>query len=557
MRETLGRSAARTLGRLTMIRLIPLVALVLLIAAPFALRPVAPPPAKRQVIVITPHGEQIRAEFGRAFAAAVKADTGEEVGVDWRTPGGTSEIVRMLDAQYALAFADGAGRSIPNAARAGFTTDRILDKTPPDLAAQRTQARAAFLASDTGCGYDVFFGGGEFPHRNLAGKGYLVDAGVQAAHPDWFAPAVMPQAISGETVYDAKGRYYGACFSVFGICSSDDRLRALGLAQPTRWADLADPRLLDAVTFADPTKSGVVVTVLERMLQERIRLAAERRLAAEHQLGDSNPATIAASPEDLEAGWTAMWTQVKGMAGNARFVTDGASKAVRDVARGDAAAGFAIDFHARSEADWSAHETGGKPRLSFAVPAGGTSVSADPIALLRGAPNRDLAVRFITFVLSPEGQRLWNYRAGSPGGPAFYNLRRMPVRSDVLTADDRVHMTDPDIDPFAVARSFTYRPAWTRDLYGYLAPHTKAVVLDALPELQAAWRAIIAAGGPDRVPQAAAAFAWVPCTRAEALALMERKELDDPVRRLAVLRGWTVAAIDRYRQAAALAAEGR
>lgn len=542
-----------------MIRWLPVTLLLTLLVAPLLLRPAAKPPPQRTVIVVSPHGEQIRYEFGVAFASFMKRTSGEDVAVDWRSPGGTNDITRMLDARYATAFAAGAGREFADLGKDfadAMTSDKLPKDLAPEQAARRKACRAAFLDSQTGCDHDVFFGGGEFPHRQLAGKGYLVDAGLLRDHADWFVPSIIPQTLSGETMYDAKGRYFGACLSVFGICASPERLAALGLPLPTGWSDLGDPRLFHQTTFSDPTRSAVPATTMERIIQERIRRAASAGQTVD-------PAKVIADEKALENGWRDAWILIKRLAGNARSVADGSSKAVRDVARGDAAAGVAIDFHGRSEADWTARESGGPgptpgtPRLAFIVPAGGTSLSADPIALLRGAKHRDLAVQFMTFVLSPEGQRLWNYRVGTPGGPTIYNLRRVPIRLDAYTDADRQSMSDPDLDPLATAAAFTFRPEWTKGLYPFIGPYTKALCLDPLPELQAAWQAIITAGGPEKVPAAWTEFTWLPCGHGEAKAVMERKELDDPATRLTLLRTWTVEAIRRYRLAAQLAREGR
>ena len=101
---------------------------------------------------------------------------------------------------------------------------------------------------------------------------------------------------------------------------------------------------------------------------------------------------------------------------NARYFTDSASKVPIDVSTGDAAAGLAIDFYGRYQAETSKAPDGAY-RMQYVTPEGGSSVSADPISLLRGAPHRELAVRFIEFVLAPEGQRLWTYAPGTRGGP--------------------------------------------------------------------------------------------------------------------------------------------
>ena len=504
---------------------------VVLVAMPWVLRPAPEPIPVRQVVVITPHGEAIRAEFSAAFAAWARRELGQEVGIDWRTPGGTGDIIRYLDDRYGEAF------------RAASGMDRQKARSFNDpKAAQDDPARRAFLASEVGVGVDVFFGGGEFPYRQQAAKGYLVDAGLQRMYPDWFSDAVIPRELSGERMYDAQGRYYGACISAFGIAVHHDRLASLDPPGAiTSWRDLASPRLEGAVVVADPSRSGAIQTACERVLQSELAAAA----------ADPDQPT----PAELERGWSAGWDVLRRIAANANWVSDGASKAVRAVARGDAAAGMCIDFHARAEAEWT-EIAGSTARLGFVVPAAGTSLSADPIALFRGAPNRELAVQFIRFVLSPEGQRLWNYRAGSPGGPQRYALRRLPIRHDLYTAEHRAHMSDPGVDPYADAASFTYRGKLTGPLYGLIAPLAKGAIFDPREELRAAWRAIIAAGGAERVPAAYAAFTRLPVGYAEAPAALADLQ-SAPLRRLELTRAWADAAREQYRTAARLAAEGR
>jgi iron(III) transport system substrate-binding protein len=499
---------------------------VCLLALPFALRPAQRPDPTQQVVVITPHGEAIRAEFGAAFASWAKRELGLEAGIDWRTPGGTGDIVRYLDDRYGEAFT----------ARFKRTSRSFND------AKSTGTDRADFLASEIGIGIDVFFGGGEFPHRQQAAKGYLVDAGLQREHPAWFAEAIVPGELSGERMYDPQGRYYGACISAFGIAVHRDRLAALVPPGPIEsWRDLADGRLCGAVIVADPSRSGAIATACERVLQSELAAAA---------VDPDHP-----TPAELEAGWQAGWDVLRRIAANAAWVSDGASKAVRAVARGEVAAGMCIDFHARAESEWT-QLASGAPRLDFVMPRAGTSLSADPIALLRGAPHRSLAVAFMRFVLSPEGQRLWNYKVGEPGGPVRYALRRLPIRRDLYSAEHRPHMSDPEVDPFADAARFTYRGRLTGPLFSLIAPLAKGAIFDPREELVAAWRAILAAGGPNRVPQAMAAFSHLGVTYAEAAPMLARIQAD-PLVRLEQTRRWAEAARQRYSESRRLAEEGR
>ena len=59
--------------------------------------------ADRRINIITPHNETIRREFGEAFHDWWKEKTGETVYVNWLTPGGTTEIRKILNSKFAAA----------------------------------------------------------------------------------------------------------------------------------------------------------------------------------------------------------------------------------------------------------------------------------------------------------------------------------------------------------------------------------------------------------------------------------------------------------------------
>lgn len=510
-----------------------------LIAAPLALRdrPVQASRDQQRLIIITPHGEGIRSEFTQAFHIWAARELHQNVDIDWRTPGGTSEITRYLDDRFRASFAI-QQPDFDRDARKAFNQPKLA----ADATDQQRAARAAFLSSNIGVDVDLLFGGGEFPYRGHAGKGYLVDCGLLKSNPEWFSGAtpIIPQMLSGETVYDTQGRYFAACFALFGIAWSPERLADLKITTPpSKWEDLGTAPYHHQLTLADPTKSGAVVTAMERILQQRM---------AETLDADGKP--------DLAKGWDNGFGLLKRIVANSRAITDSASKPTRDTVRGDCVASMAIDFQAKSEAEWAAQESGGQHRLEFTVPTGGTSVSGDPIAMLRGAPHPDLAKAFIRFVLSPEGQRLWNYRVGESGGPVHYALRRMSVRRDLYAPDDRLHMSDPDTDPFTVAQTFTYHPAWTAAYYPLIGPLVKATALDPRGELTRAWEAILTAGGPERVPEAWAEFMWLPFPYADAAKV--RDELaKGPDVAVPLQREWIELATIHYRLARAYAEAGR
>ena len=81
------------------------------------------------LVIVSPHNEAIREEFGRAFSAWHAARHGRPVKVDWRVIGGTTEIMRYLASEYVgsmRAWWEREGRPWP-AAGAEWMLDRRFD----------------------------------------------------------------------------------------------------------------------------------------------------------------------------------------------------------------------------------------------------------------------------------------------------------------------------------------------------------------------------------------------------------------------------------------------
>ena len=57
-------------------------------------------PGDPTLIIVTPHNEAIRQEFGEAFSRWHEKKYGAPVNVDWRMIGGTTEIMRYLASEY-------------------------------------------------------------------------------------------------------------------------------------------------------------------------------------------------------------------------------------------------------------------------------------------------------------------------------------------------------------------------------------------------------------------------------------------------------------------------
>jgi hypothetical protein len=158
--------------------------------------------------------------------------------------------------------------------------------------------------------------------------------------------------------------------------------------------------------------------------------------------------------------------------------------------------GLCIDFYGRQQQE-AVRRRDHSERLGYISPPGGSVASVDPIALLRGTKNRAAAVAFIEYSLSMEGQKLWNFKPGTPGGPQRLALRRLPVRRDFYQRSEwKPLLSDPGDAPFEQREPLVYRPAWTGGLFREMAFVIRVMCHDTHPELVAAWRGINAAPEP-------------------------------------------------------------
>ncbi|MEO8354048.1 MAG: extracellular solute-binding protein, partial [Chthoniobacteraceae bacterium] len=270
----------------------------------------------------------------------------------------------------------------------------------------------------------------------------------------------------------------------------------LGISKPpTRWADLADPRYLHEIALANPVQSGSVGKSFEMVIQQQIQEA----VATPDQ--DAAPA----SDEAIAAGWTRAMQLLQKIGANARYFTDASTKISLDVASGECAAGMTIDFYGRYQSQAVA-DANGESYVHYVDAVGGTSFGVDPIGVYRGAPHPDLAREFVEFVLSPTGQKLWNWKVGAPDGPERYALRRQPILPSLYDAKWNSFRSDPDVMPYEAARKFTYHPEWTGPLFGTISFIFRSMCIDPHQEQVRAWSAIIEAGMP---PEALAEFSKV------------------------------------------------
>lgn len=426
--------------------------LAVIIALPMVLRRQSSTTSWRnaddRLVIISPHNESIRQEFGEAFAAHWKKEKGRSLFIDWRTPGGASEIRMVLDAGY----------------------------------------KAAKDTGRQGIGVDVFFGGGEPDFSGQARQGRLLPLRVFQSQAALFAQnGTIPETFTGERYFPEDHVWVGTCMSQFGICYNPDVLARLRIPHPTIWRDLGEPHFAGHIALSDPTKSGSVARTFELLVQGEMQREMARDGAVES--------------EAMKTGWESGLQLIQRMSANARYFTDSASKVPHDVGQGNAAAGMCIDFYGRSyEKELS---SSGSPRVVWTAPLGGTTLSSDPVAVLKGAENEAVAQAFVEFLMTPEAQNLWFGKVGSPDGPKARELHRMPIRRDLYTPKRLTLSTMPQARPYEDPGNFTYRRELTGSSFNTLRQLVKIMCIDSHEELTSAWLALRDAGMP---PDALAVF---------------------------------------------------
>lgn len=474
-------------------RVLIVVALVVVVCVPLAMRPqqeIERDDGAQRLIVITPHVEQITEEFEKGFDRWHRREHGSSVVLDIRRPGGTSEIIRQLQAQFDAAL------------RSRATIQQAV-----------VEAGVVSLPAGT-ISFDIMFGGGSFDHGRLKNDGPTVEINGQEVSVPLSAPAGFEQAqldgwfgenvLGAETIYDADQYWIGVACSSFGIVYNRDVFKKIGLPEPRSFGDLTDPALASWVALADPRQSGSITTTFDSILNNEAVL------------------TDGADPKLPESwNWDEGWRILRAMSANTRYFTNSSTKPPIDVSQGEAAAGLAIDFYGRAQAQAVRRpgETLKQARVGYEDPAGSVFIDPDPISILNGAPNPELARRFIEFALSDEGQALWQFRArenpdgtpneaaadnptgpdGVPMGPMLYELRRLPVRRAFIDRY-RAYFVD-DVDPFAIASKVKSR-GWRSSLSMMMG----AFGIDTDEECRRAWRALHRPGAPAELKQQAEAI---------------------------------------------------
>ncbi len=360
-----------------------------------------------------------------------------------------------------------------------------------------------------GISIDIFFGGGTDNYLRLSNMGWLHAYKL----PDAQLKQMM-QSFHGIPLYDAEHQWYGAALSSFGIMYNDELREMLQLPKATAWQDLGDFALLGKIGAADPRESGSAHMVYEIILQT--------------------------------VGWEEGFALLTKIGGNVRGFSAGANAIPTDVVAGQVIYGLAIDFYAYGQI-----AVIGEDKIKYTVPADGAVVTADPIAILKGAPNLPVAQKFLEFVLSDDAQKLWMLRNDDPEGPKWKGgLNRASV---LPTLYDKLGERCIVPNPFAMEGTpFQYDSdkggnRWNivNDLFGVL-------IIDSHKDLVNAWKAIRKCKDPAKRDAAIAVLTKMPITEEEAMQ-MASADWKDPSIRNEKIKEWGQFAKEKFKEARNLA----
>jgi iron(III) transport system substrate-binding protein len=197
---------------------------------------------------------------------------------------------------------------------------------------------------------DIWWGAPSPMFRTAADEDLLV-----AYSPPW-AAAIGEHA-------DPEGRYHGLYLTPEVIAYNTEALDSA--SAPQDWDEVLDPRWDDVVLIRDPLASGTMRTIFGMVIQRSIRETGDeaagfdwlRRLDGQTREYVLNP-TLLYQKLARQEGLITLWT-------------------MPDIEMLRASTGYPIDY---------------------IFPSSGTPIVVDPIAIVDGGPNPEMARRFVDFI---------------------------------------------------------------------------------------------------------------------------------------------------------------
>lgn len=260
--------------------------------------------------------------------------------------------------------------------------------------------------------FDVWFGGTGDPHLVAFREGLT----------EFYEPSVWDDII--DDLKDAVGGTYIPLYAgALGFVINEGVLQEQGLDIPTSWRDLTDPQYRGLIAMPDPNSSGTAYTIIATLVQIFGEEEAFEILADLHQNIAQYTSSGSAPGQLAGRGEVAIAIQ---------FLHDGVKFAIQ---------GFP---------------------LTTLAPEEGTGYEIGGISLIAGAPNRDAAIAFIEWALTPEAQMI----AASQGDSyQIQSNRNTPVPEEAPDLD-AINLIDYDFDRFGtpeVREALVGR--WTNEIF--------------------------------------------------------------------------------------------
>ncbi|QQZ27291.1 extracellular solute-binding protein [Thiothrix subterranea] len=212
---------------------------------------------------------------------------------------------------------------------------------------------------------------------------FLALKNAKALGPIGIDRSGLPDKIGTALISDPDGLYLANETAGYGMVVDPDKLGKLGVAEPKRWQDLADPRLQGEVALPVPSGVGFAPMLIDQLLQAE--------------------------------GWEKGWNTWRAIALNSKLIDKRGNAITDEVSSGRAAVGLTMDFFAASNV-----ASGGKGKFIYPLK---TAFNPAQIGITASTTHRPAAETFVSFILSEEGQSLLFHPA----------IRKLPVRPSVYS----------------------------------------------------------------------------------------------------------------------------
>ncbi len=260
--------------------------------------------------------------------------------------------------------------------------------------------------------FDVWFGGTGDPHLVAAREGLT----------EFYEPSVWDDIIP-DLREAVGGEYIPLYAGALGFVINEQVLQEQGLETPRSWRDLTDPAYKGLIAMPDPNSSGTAYTIIATLVQI---------------FGEDEAFEILADLHQNIAQYTSSGSAPGQLAG-----------------RGEVA--IAIQFlH-----DGIKFAKQGFPLVTLA-PEEGTGYEIGGISLIANAPNRDAAIAFIEWALTPEAQMI---AAEQGDSYQIQSNRNTPVPPEAPNLDE-IDLIDYDFDRFGSPEVRDHLVSrWTNEIF--------------------------------------------------------------------------------------------